>query len=325
VAACELHTDRVPVTRCSLCHSAICDECYAHTADSQPACPKCAYLRASHKGRRVSLAVSSVGIAWGTTFLLLRRGHLDEDQANGGVVVALIVTVVALIVGYRAFTAAQPTIVARERDADDTDELEFDDTHKTVPYRLRMRRALPPPRPRVSAASTVLLLLASLGLAALSLPKLLDLPRWLEAESVLGVWWLLWTFVLGFLLYRGYRLKDDWHYFTPWEMADEDSCWPTGCDGGDGCLLEDGAILIVVAVLIAALVVGAAWVLVEVALPLVFLIAYSVLARALRRVAHDDHGCERQLGRAFLWGAVWSTIYLLPIAGLIYGVHALMR
>ena len=70
---------------------------------------------------------------------------------------------------------------------------------------------------------------ASVALVALLLPLSLQLPRWLEAEAVLLVWWALFAITLTTLLYRGWRLKDDPTYAAPWNK-------PSKASGGSGGL-----------------------------------------------------------------------------------------
>ena len=74
---------------------------------------------------------------------------------------------------------------------------------------------------------------------------------------VLSLWWLIMTTTLSVLLYRGFRLRDDYVYFLPWARpaAPEepgagkkakkgkgfsDGCGVDGCGGLDGCGAADG-------------------------------------------------------------------------------------
>ena len=69
----------------------------------------------------------------------------------------------------------------------------------------------------------------------------------------------------------------------------------------------------------------AAWVLIEFVVPAVFFVAYILFVRAIARVANDRHGCEGDLGRAAMWGAVWSAAYVGPWAIRVAIVHAIRR
>ena len=86
-----------------------------------------------------------------------------------------------------------------------------------------------------------------------------------------------------------------------------------------GCI---GAIVVAIAL---AAAFGAAWVFVEVAMPLAFFLMYWLFMRAISSVANDRHGCAGDLGKALGWGALWATIYVLPIAALTWALHALHR
>jgi hypothetical protein len=44
---------------------------------------------------------------------------------------------------------------------------------------------------------------------ALLIPPVLKLPRWVEYEIVLGVWWVFWIGLLTYFLTRGFRVTDD--------------------------------------------------------------------------------------------------------------------
>lgn len=193
------------------------------------------------------------------------------------------------------------------------------------PYRAPLRRQLPPPAPRVSATWTVIALLASLGVAALALPRMASLPRWVEAELVVLCWWLVWSAVLSILLYRGFRLEDDWVYFTPWDRwrhraknnPSSESSPPASSTKSKydiGCADDLDAVLVL---LVFFVLLGAAWAFVELALPLAFMLAYMLILRALRRVAKDRHGCKGRLGPALGWGVLWATIYVAPLGGVI--------
>src|SRR6185436_19635838 len=128
-----------------------------------------------------------------------------------------------------------------------------------------------------------------------------------------GLWWLIVTLTLTTLLYRGFRLRDDYVYFLPWDRpaphsetgkARQEKKEPSGgggwsgcldgCSIGDGCSGVDGEGCVGALVIGAALAValGAAWVFVELAMPLVFFLMYWLLMRAIGRVAKDRHDAQ---------------------------------
>lgn len=61
----------------------------------------------------------------------------------------------------------------------------------------------------LSGLWTSTLLIASMIVVALIVPHLLHLPRWIEAEWTVLVWWSIWATLLTLLLYRGWRISDD--------------------------------------------------------------------------------------------------------------------
>ena len=81
----------------------------------------------------------------------------------------------------------------------------------------------------------------------------------------------------------------------------------------------DGEAVIVLLALGVALLTG--FLVVELLAPALMFAAYALLTAALRRVANDRHGCEGSLPRAIAWGALWATLYTLPLAGVIALVH----
>jgi hypothetical protein len=78
---------------------------------------------------------------------------------------------------------------------------------------------------------------------------------------------------------------------------------------------------VLVAALAAAVALGAAWLLVELVVPALFFLAYALVRGALARVANDEHGCEGSLVRAATWGALWATVYVAPLALVVWALH----
>jgi hypothetical protein len=88
--------------------------------------------------------------------------------------------------------------------------------------------------------------------------------------------------------------------------------------GPEGC----AAVLVGLALVVVAL--AAAWFVVAVVLPAVFSLVYWLLLRALTRVARDNRGCAGRLAPSVAWGALWSAVYIAPLALDMWGVHALL-
>jgi hypothetical protein len=66
---------------------------------------------------------------------------------------------------------------------------------------------------------------------------------------------------------------------------------------------------------------GAAWLEVELVVPALFFLSSLLVRGALARVTNDDHACEGRLPSALGWGTLWATVYALPLALAVYGVH----
>jgi hypothetical protein len=178
------------------------------------------------------------------------------------------------------------------------------------PYRSRLRAASRLVASPVSGLWTASLLLACMTVVAVALPGLLNLPRWLETEAVVATWRTIWSAVLTTLLYRGWRLSDD-HVLAPprapWRRSEENpwagrsdgalnGCDLVGCFDVDGC----GAVALALAAVAFGFILAAAWLVIELALPALFFVAYLLVRTSLARVANDHHGCEGRLGRALL-------------------------
>jgi hypothetical protein len=71
-------------------------------------------------------------------------------------------------------------------------------------------------------------------------------------------------------------------------------------------------------------VIGLAWVLIEVIVPVVAVLLYALVRGMLARVANDKHGCGGKSGASLLWGALWATVYTVPLAFLTWVVHLIV-
>ncbi len=348
---CGDHPMRASVARCGACGRPLCDDCYRFRMRERPACARCAYESSTRPARRVSLAAAFLGLSVGGAVYASRRYHLWDAHA-----VELVVGGVAALVAAVAIAASGrsqgPTVENREPDETTVEELP--PPLGASPYRASVRRVVMAASPRVSASATGLVVLLSFAASAVLLPASLHLPRWLEAELVLGAWWSTVATVLSVLLYRGFRLRNDYVYFAPWNRPAKPDGEPAkpggepakpggepakgaskssgsgcgdlaGCGCGDlgGCGEAGGEGVVVAIVVIVALgaAFGAAWVLVELALPMVFFVMYGLFMRAIGRVANDRHDCQGELSRAMGWGALWATVYVVPLALLTLALH----
>ncbi len=62
---------------------------------------------------------------------------------------------------------------------------------------------------------------------------------------------------------------------------------------------------------------GGAWVLIELAIPGVAFVTYFLVRGMIARVVNDRHRCEENWGRSLRWAAIWATLYMLPLVGLV--------
>jgi hypothetical protein len=310
----------------------LCDECYRFRMNTRVACARCAYEASTRPSRRLSLAVTFVGVSVGGGLFAARRWDLWAEHSLALVFGGVSAAVVAALIARSGRADDEPEVERRDPAEAPLDDGALGDVRGA--YRGRARHLLMAAAPKVSARATAAVLLGSLAVTAVLLPAAARLPRWIETEIVLGAWWLIVGATLSILLYRGFRLRDDFVYFAPWDrpstpdeprsMSKDESRTNLGLDGCSGLDVEGCAAAAVVTVALAAAF-GVAWVLVEFALPVVFLLMYGLFMRAIGRVANDRHGCEGDLAKALRWGALWSTVYVLPLALITALLHALRR
>ena len=332
---CYAHPQEGASTQCKLCGLAMCDRCYEHTVSGAPACGRCTHEAATRSQRAVSLAISMVGLGAAGVLWAHRAGHLAATGALlAGLAVLLLTSVVYLLVRL----GSNVEIEARDRELELATE---PDARVAHPYRQMARHVALHLSPKVSAGAVTLALGASMVASAVLFPAALKLPRWAELEVVMAAWWALVTVVLSTLLYRGYRLRDDWTFTSPlrslWVLdppkpakPDETpqkssssgaKSWLSGCDFGCSGVTDEGFLVVIGVIVATVLLFGAGWVLVEIALPMVLFAAYTGILAALKRVAHDRHGCEGDLARALGWGALWAALYVLPLSATVWLVH----
>ncbi len=340
-SSCGSHPMRAAVARCRTCDARLCNDCFRFRAAGDPCCPACAYTFETKRGGRLSLAISFFGLAAGAVFVAARRFDALDDEPFVLGLAAVSAVVIALGIwasGRPGKHATAPEVTVRDLDA----EIEAEALDRAAsPYRGRAQRMIAAASPRVSGKVTALVVGASLALSALLFPASVKLPRWVEAEGVIGLWWLVFAVTLGVLLYRGFKLRDDLVYFFPWNRPASSGaaeavvdavgggggaparsssrsagCGDLGGCGDVGCGAVDGEAAVFVAVLAiaAAALFGAAWVVAELAMPVAIIVVYLVTLRALARVANDRHGCRGSIVRAAGFGALWATIYVAPLA-----------
>jgi hypothetical protein len=187
---------------------------------------------------------------------------------------------------------------------------------------------------RLSGKAAAAWLVFCFALTAALIPMALRLPRWVEFEIVLALWWALWLGVLARLLFTGQRVTDDHVLGAPrnWfasrspkrkEKKDSDGGWWDGFFWGMFWGEELEAIVLVLLAL--AVLVGVIWFLFEVAIPVVAFLLYILARGMLAQVINDRHHCRGRLGRALAWGTLWATVYTAPLAGAVWFVHYVHR
>ncbi len=181
--------------------------------------------------------------------------------------------------------------------------------------------------PAVSGKSSAAALGACLALSAVLFPVASRLPVWVEAEVVVGIWWAIWVVALTSLLVRGRRVSDDHQLGASrsWGMPDLSSVGSVGDPGCVSIIDVEGCLIVLTAIAAVFLLVGAAWLLVELVVPLVAFVLYAVLRGMLAHAVNDRHACEGDLPRSTFWGTLWASVYTAPIALLVYLAHSLAR
>jgi len=331
--SCVNHEDVPSIARCASCDNALCGECFRFRMATRPACVRCAYEASTRPARRVSLAASFLAFAGVAGVWASRRYDLGAE-APWVILCGAVPTLAIAFVVAKSGTGAKGTVENREPDEDEIGELDLEGSAN--PYRAHVRRVVHAASPKISGSATALIVLGSFGGAGVLLPASVHLPRWLEAEIVLAIWWVIVATTLTTLLYRGFRLRDDYVYFVPWYRA------TLGCGGGngrprsgggsgglgwfDGCgdvsgLDGEGCVVAVVVGVVLAVAFGAAWIFVELVMPVVFLLMYWLFMRAISRAARDDRGCHGDFARSLGRACLWATVYVVPIAVLTWIAH----
>src|SRR5262249_28095004 len=150
---------------------------------------------------------------------------------------------------------------------------------------------------------------------------------WIDAEIIVGTWWLIWVFVLAGMLYQGHKVSDD-HQLgeaRSWNSGDTFKSWYSSGSALDvvdiGIVDSEACALGCLIIAALPLLVGLVWVVVEIAIPALIFVAYLMVRGQLAHVVNDKHHCQGSLIRSIPWGALWATIYTAPIAGLVWFIH----
>ncbi|MBK7579263.1 MAG: B-box zinc finger protein [Myxococcales bacterium] len=325
LARCSAHPVETALARCQRCSALLCGDCFRLYAGGKPCCDACAVELSSGPASRWPFAIAFAAIALAISF----AGYRLEGSVEIWGISAVVAVVVAVVLGFTgpsSSATASVELSEREPDLEPADQLLV---RAAQPYRVRVarvaRRIVP-----LSGRATALVMTAALVLSAVVLPLGLKLPHWIEAELVVGVWWLAVASLLTGLLYTGRRLAEDHRLalgvrgsHDGGDKAAKGAKSPLGDLAGCGSAAGCGEVIAVVAVL--AVAAAAAWLVVEIVLPVAVFAVYFFLVKAVGRVARDQHDCEGRLGRAMLWGAAWASVYAVPIALLILTIQAVVQ
>lgn len=149
-------------------------------------------------------------------------------------------------------------------------------------------------------------------------PLALKLPKWIEAEVVIGSWAIIWGFILSFLLYKGWHVEDDHHQEKLQDgAADAFSFFDADFSEGFGGVVASIVISVVVALLV--------YLFIQTIFPAVAFLGYFVIIRMLRTVANDAHGCEANVFKAMPWGFFWAILYTGPLMLLVWAAHHYLK
>lgn len=207
---------------------------------------------------------------------------------------------------------------------------------QTVTKRGRVARALA--IPAVSGKVSVLWLVVCFVLSAVLAPMVLRLPRWIEFEIVVGLWWGVWLITLTWLLFQGWHVSDD-HAWTPRRSffssgqkqkkegersnassESSRSSWMDIFDAwdfdfGEGC----GSVLAAIAAILFLFL--AAWFLIEFGLPGLAFVLYFCVRGMLARVVNSGGFCRGNLPLALMIAGAWATLYTAPVALAVWLIH----
>lgn len=185
--------------------------------------------------------------------------------------------------------------------------------------------------PLVSGKASAAILLLCLGATALWIvPLARRFSPWIDVEIVLGLWWIVWAVTLVRLLYSGRRLSDDHtlsaprSWFSTGKSSSSSSAWDWFSIPLEGCAVEGCATALAVVAVIALALFGL-WLMIEVVIPTLAFVMYFLVRGMLARVANDEHHCEGDLLRSVGWGGLWATVYIAPLAVLVWLVHLFHR
>ena len=333
---CMVHANADAEARCGTCQRPLCSTCIAYENEGAFACGACEYRYQSAGTTRIATSLVLAAIVFASLIgVAVAQVRLTHQPGWWALAVAGVVVLIGLPL---ATWILRPEYAPRARV--DVSRLNEGPSALGSPYRVPGRsrarvlaRALVP-APPLSGKGTAAALGACMLITALAVPFALHQPSWVDFEAVIGGFWIATTATLAYVLYRG-SVSDDYAMHSPrmWFKggggSSGGSSWWSNIgsigDVGDaeGCA---GAIIGVIAFIAATIVlIALAWLFVELLLPLMLYVSYTLLCGAIRHVSNDRHGCENKLPRAMAYATLWSTVYLAPFAAVTWAAHAYLR
>lgn len=315
---CANHPRREAVTRCASCRRRLCGECWLHDVADEPWCERCIFYLTSSGGNlalAVAFFLTVVTVGWAGIHWEILPNRVWWWTIAGAIPVAIVIA--------RREPPKLDLDVKRRR-PEEVPPTPQQGARRGHPYRALVRRASRVVASPVSGTKTAAVLALSMALVGLTVPQVLHLPRVAELELVLLGWWLLWGITGTVLLVRGFRVADD-HVLgkprPPWFMGGR-TTWEKQERLDKSCLgCSFGVPILPFVILVLAF--SAAWLMVEVVLPVLFFLVYFSVRAGLAAVANDEHDCAGRLPRALAWGFIWSTVFAFPLAGTLAMVRLL--
>lgn len=295
-------------------------------------------MRSTRIGSALAVAFSSLGAAAGVCLWRLGSSFPGPRDAWFWVGYAAVLSVVTWLLAKRGVGGVEPYPAAI---------LAEDPAHANMPW---------------SLIWTTAFAIALMSLATVVLPSVFHGPRWVATETVIGAWWVGWGALFTLLLYRGgapsarassAQMVQDGSVSPP-PRARSNVTWrkprarqsaelrsatvrsPSVAPGkrlsgesNEGWLAALDLLGFVGELFPISLVFGAlfllAWLMVDLALPASFVLAYRLVCKSLDQVAHHGRACQGRPGRALVAGVFWATGYAMPFAMAVLLLHRLVR
>lgn len=166
----------------------------------------------------------------------------------------------------------------------------------------------------------MLLVSLCLIISAVLIPVASKLPHLIEAEIVLLAWWLIWVIALTTLLFRGHAVEDDADWIGKGGLRTKSWFEWVNMPWDAGCAFDEGCVTIILAI-VAFLLIGLAFLLlIEFVIPAIALLLLASIGGMFAQAVNDTHHCEGRMGLSLLWGAIWATVYVGPVAAIVIWV-----